>query len=261
MRRRIVICSLAFALAALATAPLAAATVTEEIDRTFSIEPGTEVRLSNTNGSVAIGTWDRPEVRMVATKKARASSDAKGREILREVQVEIEQSSGLLSIETERPRSNVFGWFFGQGDTSVSYRLQVPREIDLEIRTVNGNIEAEGMHGDLRFRSTNGRIEIDDAAGSVQARTTNGGITVELREVDPASDLSFSTTNGSIKAWLPADLQADLRADTTNGSISSDLPIQVHGRISKKRIEGAINGGGAELRLSTTNGSISIREI
>lgn len=253
--------ALAVALLAIAVTPAAAATVRETIDRTFEVEPGSQVRLSNTNGSVTVGSWDRPEVRMVATKKVQASSDERGRELLEEIRIEISQTAGALVIETERPRSSAFGWLSGRGDTSVSYELTVPREMDLDVTTVNGTVEAKGVRGDLSFRSTNGRIEIAEAAGSVEAHTTNGGISVELTEVDPSSAMRFSTTNGSIKAYLPATLRADLRASTTNGSISSDLPIEIRGTVSRKRMEGSINGGGAELRLSTTNGSISIREL
>jgi DUF4097 and DUF4098 domain-containing protein YvlB len=57
---------------------------------------------------------------------------------------------------------------------------------------------------------------------------------------------------------VPATFRANLDASTTNGSIRSDLPVTVSGQINRRSLRGALNGGGPELELETTNGSIQI---
>ena len=54
------------------------------------------------------------------------------------------------------------------------------------------------------------------------------------------------------------DIQASISASTTNGRVSTDLPVQLHGKASKRHLDGDVNGGGGRLQLSTTNGSIEI---
>ena len=45
---------------------------------------------------------------------------------------------------------------------------------------------------------------------------------------------------------------------TVNGDIDTDFPVSAS-RISRRRIEGTIGGGGRTLSLETVNGSISLK--
>ena len=72
---------------------------------------------------------------------------------------------------------------------------------------------------------------------------------------------ALETTNGGIHARLPRAFAARVDAANTNGSIETNLPILVTGSQSKHSLHGTINGGGPELRLRTTNGSIHINSI
>ena len=58
---------------------------------------------------------------------------------------------------------------------------------------------------------------------------------------------------------LPSDAAFDLRAETNSGSIESDHPITVRGRVSRRRLEGQVRGGGFRLEMMTGSGSIRIR--
>src|SRR5438270_222263 len=80
---------------------------------------------------------------------------------------------------------------------------------------------------------------------------------VESRDSDAARDamkaLTFdlSQPNGGLR----------IDAANTNGSIESDLPITTSGAQNKHSLHGTMNGGGPELRLRTTNGSIHIEAM
>ena len=71
---------------------------------------------------------------------------------------------------------------------------------------------------------------------------------------------SFFNTNGSIKIYLPEDINADIKARTTNGSINCDMNITDQFSRSKKKLDAVINDGGTYIYVKTTNGSIHIRE-
>jgi DUF4097 and DUF4098 domain-containing protein YvlB len=71
--------------------------------------------------------------------------------------------------------------------------------------------------------------------------------------------LAMATVNGSITLTLPPDLSTDVKASTVNGDISSDFPMTVSGRISRRKVQGTIGGGGRLLSLDSVNGSITLK--
>ena len=248
----------ALILAALSLAGLCtwASTETEEIVRTFDLDPGGSISVDNINGSVVVHGWNEAGVRLQATKKAKADSKQTAREKLERLEVIIEAAADNISAVTKRT-TRERKW---NENVSVNYELWVPMDVVLEVETTNGKIQIEQVEGRISARTTNGKIDIDEASGSVNATTTNGPISADLRQYD-GTDMKLQTTNGSISLVAPADLKADLEARTTNGSIKTDFPISVVGKLSRNRLKGAINGGGSLLKMKTTNGSIRLSEL
>src|SRR5437588_629357 len=110
----------------------------------------------------------------------------------------------------------------------------------------------------LSLGTTNGHITLARCGGDVDAETTNGGINAELLEVTPGKAVRLETTNGRISLAAPPTLAASIDAANTNGSINTELPV-TSTRMRRHTLHGTINGGGPEVRLRTTNGSIEIR--
>lgn len=263
------------------TAAAQAAEVTDRFEKTYPFRDGALLELDNVNGAVGIDAWDRDEVRLVAEKKVRADDQAKAREVLKQVQVSVQQEGGGLQVVTRIPKTGggILDWMTGDNvNVSVSYRLQVPRRARLDVETTNGTLRVKGtqgeailettngaisiadLDGDLRLSSTNGGIEATDVAGAVRASTTNGGIEVRLREVPSGSELSFQTTNGSVDVALPSDIRASVDIATSNGRISSEFDV-AGGSKSRTRLSGDINGGGGELKIRTSNGNVEVEQI
>lgn len=252
----------AVALALLVVAPALAVEVQERFDETYELAAGGEVSVANVNGAVVVEGWDRDEVRVVAVKKAKASTRARAEEVLDRIEVRVTRSGDRLEIDTRRPSSSnsVFSWLFGSGVSGdVSYTVSVPRRTDVEVDTVNGKVLVRGVEGHVEADTTNGGIEMADIRGSVDAGTTNGGIRVRLAEVEAGRSMKFSTTNGGIHVTVPRSARVSLDASTTNGGIDLDrLPaadVRTHGR---RHLKAQVNGGGPTIELSTTNGGIRI---
>ena len=262
-------------------APAAAATFKEHFDHTYPLAAGGAFILKDVNGPVSVTAWDRNEVHVVAEKEVRARDAEEGKRRLATLRIEAAAKPGEVRIDTRFPNQNGSGFFDwlsgnGGGGASVSYRVEVPRNVKVDVETVNGALSIHGTAGDLkaettngavdvagvqgkiRLGSTNGAISATDAAGSVVAETTNGSIEVDLKRVDRGGDMSFETTNGHITLTVPKDIQASISASTTNGHVSTDLPVQLHGKASKHHLDGDVNGGGGKLRLESTNGGIEI---
>ncbi|MEM7582913.1 MAG: DUF4097 family beta strand repeat-containing protein [Acidobacteriota bacterium] len=268
------LCS-AFVLSAVIFPISALADVTEKdtFEQTVGLAMTGQVEIETTNGSIEVTSWDRAEVQVVAYKKARANSSSQARELLDEIEIQIEEYGGRVSVEAVLPRS---GWFGGTS-TSVAFEITIPADAELEARsqngaikvrnlggpavldTQNGSITADGVKGSLILESSNGAITARDVAGAVQAETTNGRISADIVSSALAEDVSLKTSNGSVELRIDPGVAASVYARTRNGSVSSDFE---GGRMDERRrtLDLDLNGGGPRVELRSSNGSIRLRE-
>ena len=253
----------ALALTAMAFAAATyAATLEETFDRTFDVRAGSTFTLENTNGHITVRSWDQPRVRVVGEKRVESRDADAARKAFAELRVEPWVSSDGVHIVTHYPRSNdggLFDWLAGTNiSMAVNYEISVPRTMNIELDNTNGGIDVSDVKGSMHISNTNGHIELLRCAGDVDAETTNGHVRAELSEVTAGKAVRLETTNGRITIALPRNVGARLDASTTNGRINTDLPVATT-RVEKTSLRGSINGGGPEVRLRTTNGSIDIQ--
>ena len=249
----------------LSVTSLAAAELEEVFDRTLNVRAGTEFEIENVNGSITVTGWDQAKIRIRAVKKVESGDDRAAREAMKQLRIEVKQTNDEVSVDTIYPKRGENGsfldLFFGSSvQAQVKYEINVPRNMDASIDTVNGSINLSDVAGEIELDTTNGKITVLRSSGSVDASTTNGAIAVELVSVAPGKAMRFETTNGRITLSVPASLAAEINAATTNGSVRSDLPLTTS-RYSRTSVKGTLNGGGPEIRLRTTNGGIDIKTI
>lgn len=235
----------------------------QSFEKTCPLPANGDFSLRNTNGTIVVSAWDKPEVEIKAEKSAAVEKN------LDLVEIKVDAGARMVAVDTIYPRLRNLR-------LRVNYEIKVPAGARLElVRTTNGTVEISGAFGDVKAASTNGAIRLQGATGTItlsttngtiravdvkgrlRADTTNGGITIEMPKVE--ADIEADTTNGSIHLRLGEQPNADLKARTTNGRINLDFPVTVQGLSgSRRRIEGTIGSGGPLISLETTNGSITI---
>lgn len=151
---------------------------------------------------------------------------------------------------------------------SVSYEVLVPRSTDLDLKAHNGGIAISSVEGRIEFETMNGGVSLMDVAGDVKGRTTNGGVNVALAGNSwKGSGLDVVTTNGGVHLSIPETFAANIETGTTNGGFRSNIPaLNVTTEDVKRpdrhqratRLNTALNGGGAPIRVITTNGGVNI---
>ena len=200
------------------------------------------------NGGVHAAGADGGEIRIEAKVSAHARTEERAREIASEIRI---ATDGTIRAEGPRTRGRE-GW-------SVSFRLRVPRQSDLSLRTTNGGVGIDGVRGEIELKTTNGGIRIADAGGDVRGRTTNGGISVTLAGAAwEGAGLDLETTNGGVTLEIPEGYAADLEIGTVNGGMKFDFPVTFEGDL-RRRMSLALGGGGAPVRAVTTNGGFRLR--
>jgi DUF4097 and DUF4098 domain-containing protein YvlB len=220
----------------------------EQIEETRSFEPGGTFRLENVNGTVTIVAWDQDSVRIEAEKAAN------NEKALESIEVEIVGEGDWVEVKTRLPRSRSF---FGSGG-KVDYYVKIPARAKIQVETVNGKLEVEGIQGQVRASTVNGSVHIFDVSGEVESSTVNGSIEATYHEVDADGRHRFSTTNGSVTLRLPMDASGEFEARTVNGSIKTDFPLEVSGKFGHRRLRGRLGEGKGTFDISTVNGSVKI---
>jgi hypothetical protein len=124
----------------------------------------------------------------------------------------------------------------------------------------NGAVSVAGARGPVNASSGNGDVSVTTSLGPVTASSGNGTLDIRMDQLRDSERMEFSTGNGRIRLTVPSDFAAEIDANTGNGEVVSDFPITITGRLSKTRVRGTINGGGARVRLVSGNGQIELRQ-
>jgi len=130
---------------------------------------------------------------------------------------------------------------------------------DADVTTSGGSIRIGKVDGDVRAHTSGGGITVDEVMGVIDGKTSGGSITARLSK-QPADDCSLKTSGGSITVHLDPEVKVYVDAKTSGGRVSTDFPVTIRGELSKRALRAKINGGGPELYLRTSGGSINIRE-
>jgi hypothetical protein len=264
----------------------------ETIDRSFTVDGVPELYLRNVDGRTRLTSHNGAEVRIQAVKTvSRARDEVEARQAAAEVRVKIEQVGNRIEVETKYPKK---AWSRGPR-VLVHYEVEAPRQSNLDVKSVDGNLDVLGFEGDLLLATVDGDLTIEDCAGlivaksvdgdaemrdivgGVEARTVDGDLDIDGRlshleasstdgdltiRVDPASTMeaawSVRTTDGSISMALPEGFSADLDVEADEGDIESDHPMTMEGKVHRDRFRGQLNAGGYTLRIRTSDGSVRL---
>jgi hypothetical protein len=131
---------------------------------------------------------------------------------------------------------------------------------EAEVRTSGGSLRIGKVKGSLKARTSGGSISVNEVAGTINASTSGGSISAHISK-QPKNDCSLTTSGGTITVSLQGDLKLDVDAKTSGGRVRTDFPVTIKGEISKRKLKAEMNGGGPELYLRTSGGSIYIKEL
>ena len=228
---------------------------TSEWAKTYQLDANGRVEISNVNGKIDVQPGQGNTVEVRALKRAKGASPEGAKASLNRITIAEDASPSHVKIETKIDRG---GGLFNGGSLQVEYTVRVPAGADVRFTTTNGSIALAGLKGRITAETTNGGVRAKDISGAIEASTTNGGVQVDLAQVAQGG-ARLECTNGGIRLNLPRDAKATISARIMNGGINtSDLPIETTGEVSRRKIEGRLNGGGPRIEIEGTNGGITI---
>jgi hypothetical protein len=143
-------------------------------------------------------------------------------------------------------------------DASVVFAIQLPKDVNLVARSVNGPIDARGLASNVNAQSVNEDITIS-TSGTASAKAANGAIDATFGARTWAGTLAFEAVNGRITVRLPRKAAFTLQAQTLNGSLDvNGFPVAKSSGFVGRNAGGTVGSGGGKLSLKTVNGSIRL---
>jgi DUF4097 and DUF4098 domain-containing protein YvlB len=262
----------------------------QQIDSTVPVERGQRLEVSAYAGEIAVKTWDRSAVRVVADPGSRTS-------------IEIQRSATTVAVRTQGRRGTpsmvdlqitVPSWIAldlsgvytdvtvagARGPVSVE---TVQGEVTVEggdglvsLQSVQGSVSLRGAKGRLDVRSVNEDVQVSESSGEVTAETVNGDVT--LSRVDASGvtatsvngDLDYdgpirnggryalSTHNGDVMVSVAQGTNAAVAVSTFNGEFASEFPVTLTETRKGKRFSFTMGSGSAQVTLESFQGSIEL---
>jgi DUF4097 and DUF4098 domain-containing protein YvlB len=222
-------------------------------EKTYAVESTATLEIENTNGAIDVRTHAEPTIIVKAQRTAKAMSEQGARELLSRTNLEQRASADFVRLATPP------GQAFSRGQQlEVRYEVLVPATIAVNLTTVNGKVELDGVTGAVALETVNGGIEARGVTGLRKAETVNGSIRLGLGSL-PSQGAQIETVNGSVAVHLPTAAAVNVSVRTVNGGINVDGFANVaEGERKRRHYEGKLNGGGPTLRVETVNGGVSV---
>jgi hypothetical protein len=230
-----------------------------------AVPEGGWLYLRNLNGRISVASSSSGEVEISATKQWSTGSG--------EVRfVQHATDSGVIictmygSTGTCTPTEyqaattprNLRALGIGGGKAEVIYVVRVPAGVRVDLSTVNGGVGVADVTSAVTAETVNGSVRVATRNGPVKASTVNGSITVAIDSLAAPGDVDLSTVNGSVTAQLPATLDGALDLRTQTGRITTDFDLPDIGVRPRKHLSVTLGNGGRNVRLSTTNGNVTL---
>lgn len=119
----------------------------------------------------------------------------------------------------------------------TKYVVYVPKNVDLKIKSITGNVNTSNYNGNLELDLVSGDITIKKHSKKMNLKTVSGDIDVIV------ADASF-------------------KAETVTGMVYSNLDIQFENakQIVGSKIQGTIKNGNASLKMVTVSGDVFLRK-
>ncbi len=265
------------------------------IDKTFSVAPGSELEVSADMGAIHLtpGADDRMIVHVLRHIEGGNQKDAD--EWFANHEVAFTQQGNNVSIVGKAKTHNKWKWNSGKHYLQVTYEITAPKRFNMELSTAGGDITMEDLDGTLNARTSSGKIRTGSVTGLVTAKNAGGDIFIK----EGGKDVEAGTSSGMIEIQKAAgkveasnaggdirlgEISENVTAHTSSGSITiasangdcdvTDAGGDIHiiradGRILAHTSSGVVKLGnaggdveasnaGGDIHIDTANGNVAI---
>lgn len=234
-------------------ATVAQAKIERVVEKSFNVQPGGTLHVSTQGGEVRVSASNDNVVKVTAREKFRVNTDAEADEILKKLELSIEQSGNEVTATSKYEKQPLNFHFGSWPPVNVDFIVTVPASFLTDLHTSGGNIVIGDLGGKVYARTSGGNIRLGKIGAEVDAHTSGGDV-----QLDGAKGpVKLGTSGGSIVAGAVAG-EADL--DTSGGNIQID---SVEGSLRARTSGGNVRAGlvgplKQDCSLSTSGGNVKV---
>lgn len=243
------------------------------VEKSFAVSAAGTLQVETQGGEIRVSPSSDSVVKVTARQRIRASSESEADDLLKKLDLVIEQSGNDVRASAKYERRGP-GFHFGSWPpVQVDFIVSVPAGFATELNTSGGGITVGDLTGRVNARTSGGGIKLGRIGAAVDARTSGGNITLEsargavelktsggnitVREVGGPAELATSggsiridkvensvrahTSGGSIHAGIAGRLSEDSSLSTSGGSVHVTVD-----RTAAFRLDASTSGGGVD---------------
>jgi DUF4097 and DUF4098 domain-containing protein YvlB len=237
----------------------------ETISKTFKVGQGGSLDMSNLSGDIVVIGVSGDQMTIVATKRARGNE---AKQALSDIDIAMRQTADRVEVRTE----------FGRRDSEaeVDYKVEMPADASLIVRTISGDIHVSNVHGDVQVDSTSGDVQASGTPRLTHLATVSGDVQMDdagtpdtftggtvsgdfVAKELKARAVEITTVSGDVTLTNITCERAQIK--TVNGSVGYTGPLAKGGRYELNSHSGDVNlwlvgDAGFELTAKTFNGDV-----
>ena len=212
--------------------PLALLAQEERSEKSFTVKPGGWLDLRADFGSVDVRSWPQNEIKVEVRKWVEGRHRRSAQELFEDYEIRYSQTARGVAITAEMRGQKLWR---GNDGLQVEFRINVPKQYNLDLNTAGGSIGVDDLQGEVRVNTSGSSLTLGRIDGPVNAETSGGSI--DLRQ---AKGKLFARTSGG--GITVGEVSGDVDVETSGGSI-------------------AVDGAAGNLRAHTSGGGVSLRGL
>ncbi len=248
--------------------------VTEEnIHEARTAKAGGKLVVDVDFGSVEITPGQGDKVLVDAHREVKMSSKEKEQEFLAGAPVIITNEGDTVAVRAIRRKDlgRNFWHLLGSNHNQAQYRIKVPANFNLDLKTAGGDVSAKGVTGKVKADTSGGGLTFIKIQGDLHAETSGGNVGASdcdgLTELNTSGghievaggrgNLSAETGGGTVTV---RNRLGDTRAETNGGRLRfANVTGKLHARTSGGSVSAILsNPLAGDVSLETSGGSISV---
>ncbi|MFL6228290.1 MAG: DUF4097 family beta strand repeat-containing protein [Pyrinomonadaceae bacterium] len=212
--------------------------------QTYQLSPGASLEIFSVSGNVTVETsaTDQAEVEIVRTARTREDLECR--------KFKVEASANRLRLEGSDDRRQCRNVQVNQSVT-----MRVPRRVNLDVKSVSGNVRVGELDGTAHLQSISGSATVARATGEAFITSVSGRVSVNLSQL--GGGVRINSVSGSVEVGLPDGANADVSVHSVSGSVTADMPGLTIRKIGEgSDYEGRLGAGGTQMSVSSVSGSV-----
>jgi hypothetical protein len=227
----------------------------EKTNYTLSSKNKTKIRIENIKGEIKV-TESSDTLGIItinAEKVAKVKYDDADKPIT-DIKISVDSSGSEIRVKSEFIESDR-GIFNHSEHNWVNYDVKVPANMKVDVDNTNGSVILTRISDDVKVATVNGSVNINRCSGNITVEGTNGSVTGNF---DSLKSLNIDVINGAVKLGGLQNVSAQLNVNTVHGKITNKELTITNLVIEKKNLSGMIGSGKGVIKITTTNGSVTL---